>query len=87
MLLLTSPWGDQRQQWGRGMGMRRALMETDPDPTSAAPTPDPAASHSRLGPLLKEKEGNVSYYVWNTILSFRLILKQFSQRSSLTEVY
>lgn len=55
--------------------------------TSAAPTPDPAASHSRLGPLLKERDGNVSYYVWNTILSFRLILKQFSQRSSLTEVY
>lgn len=67
--------------------MRRALMESHPDPTSAAPTPDPAASHSGLGLLLKEKKEMSVIMFWNTILSFRLILKQFSQRSSLTEVY
>lgn len=52
--------------------MRHALMASDPDPTSAAPIPDPAASHSGLGLLLKEKEGNVSYYVLehNLIFSF-----------------
>jgi hypothetical protein len=52
------------------MGKRRALMDSEQDATSPAPTPDPAASHSRLGLLLKEKEGNVSYYVLEHNLIF-----------------
>lgn len=64
--------GDQRQPWGRGMGMRCALMDSDPRSHLCCTTPDPAVSHSGLGLLLKEKGGNVSYYVLehNLIFSF-----------------